>query len=76
MRLIPEGARGKAAYTRISVSGSGNCYLIRNGSESPVRVWVTRGGLRCECGHPGCDHIASLQLCGFVESDFEGQMAA
>jgi hypothetical protein len=74
--MIPESARRKPAYTRISVSGSGTCYLIRNGTESPVRVWVMSGGLRCECGQPGCAHVASLQLCGFVEPNFEAQIAA
>ena len=74
--MLSDSARRKTEYTRISVSGSKNCYLIRNGSEGPVRVWVMPGGLRCECGQPACAHVASLQLCGFVEPDFGAQMAA
>ena len=74
--MFSDSTRGKKQYTRISVSGSGNCYLIRNGSESPVRVWVMSNGLRCECGQPACAHIASLHLCGFIEPELRGEMAA
>jgi hypothetical protein len=62
--------------TRISVSGSGRSYTVRNGDERPVRVWVRDGELRCECGHAQCAHIASLEMCGFVEPAHQERRAA
>jgi|FLYN01.1.fsa_nt_gi hypothetical protein len=59
-------ARAVAALTRISVTGSGDFFVVRNGDGLPVRVWHAHDGLRCECGQPDCDHILSLQLCGFI----------
>jgi hypothetical protein len=67
---------GRSSLTRISVSGNGNHYLVRTDSDLPVRVWVGRGGLRCECGQGACDHIAALEMCGFVEPDLERREAA
>jgi hypothetical protein len=66
----------RTSLTRISVSGNGNFYLVRNGAEEPVRVWVRRDGLDCECGRTACSHIASLELCGFVEPAYEDRRAA
>ena len=69
------GSRGES-LTRISVSGTRDCYLVRTGRAQPVRVWATRNGLRCECGQPNCQHVLSLQLCGFVETSCDRQQAA
>ena len=76
MRNEPISLLGRASLTRISVSGSGNHYVVRNGSEEPVRVWVSGDGLRCECGKPGCGHIASLEMCGFIERAYDVGKAA
>ncbi len=64
------------AVTRISVQGSGNLYTVRCGSDQAVRVWLTGDGLRCECGRIECVHVASLQMCGFVETRYERPQAA
>ena len=76
MRNEPISLAGRASLTRISVSGDGNHYLVRNGSEEPVRVWVRRGGLECECGKSACGHIATLEMCGFIETAYEQNKAA
>jgi len=68
--------RRPPALMRISVTGSRDCYLVRNGGEEPVRVRVTRQGLDCECGEPGCEHVMSLELCGFFEGPGEMMRAA
>jgi len=67
---------GRTSLTRISVSGNGQVYTVRNGGEDPVRVWVRGKELHCECGLTNCAHIASLQMCGFVESPAEERRAA
>lgn len=65
-----------AALTRISVTGSRDHYIVRNGDQAPVRVWRTGGTLQCECGQEVCDHLLSLQLCGFIEARCESPRAA
>jgi hypothetical protein len=65
-----------APLTRISVSGSGRTFTVRNGDEGPVRVWIHNDGLRCECGRSRCAHIASLEMCGFVEPAYQERRAA
>ncbi len=67
---------GKTGLTRISVQGGNGYYTVRNGGESPVRVWAVRGAYRCECGRVDCAHVSSLIMCGFVELPDEGQQAA
>ena len=67
---------GKSALTRISVQGGNGYYTVKNGGESPVRVWAVRGGYRCECGRIDCAHVSSLIMCGFVESPEDAQQAA
>ena len=64
------------ALTRISDIGGRDFYLVKHGDELPIKVWIVRDGLRCECGYAGCAHIASLQMCGFVESSQSMQKAA
>ena len=64
------------ALTRISVTGSGDGYIVRNGDEAPVRVYRGRFGLQCECGQGRCAHIESLRMCGFVEEAQERPKAA
>ena len=64
------------ALTRISVTGSSDGYIVRNGDEAPVRVRFGRNGLQCECGQMRCAHIESLRMCGFVEDAQEQQKAA
>ena len=64
------------ALTRISVTGSGDGYIVRNGDEAPVRVRCGRYGLQCECGEVRCAHIESLRMCGFVEEAQERPKAA
>lgn len=66
----PRSITERSSLTRISVTGAGNHYIVRNGGEGPVRVWVRHDGLNglsCECGRAHCTHIASLQMCGFLE---------
>ncbi len=71
------GRQGRwSALTRISVTGSGGIYQVRNGDDEPVRVYTTPCGLRCECGATNCPHVTSLLLCGFVEPPCEGRRAA
>lgn len=53
---------------RISVSGSGNAFTVRTGDEAPVQVRRRGMLLLCDCGLSHCAHIASLQMCGFVEA--------
>ncbi|MDQ3929927.1 MAG: hypothetical protein M3328_12385 [Chloroflexota bacterium] len=64
------------ALTRISVTGSNDGYIVRNGDEAPVRVRRGRYGLQCECGQVRCAHIESLRMCGFVEDAQERSKAA
>ena len=64
------------ALTRISVSGSRDCYVVRIGDNKPVRVWQTPDGTYCECGGAGCAHVTSLQVCGFYEERHERPQAA
>jgi hypothetical protein len=64
------------ALTRISVTGSDDGYIVRNGDEAPVRVRRGRYGLQCECGQMRCAHIESLRMCGFVEDAQEKPKAA
>ncbi len=64
------------ALTRISVTGSSDGYIVRNGDEAPVRVRRSRYGLQCECGQVRCAHIESLRMCGFVEDAQEQSKAA
>jgi hypothetical protein len=54
--------------TRISVQSSRDFYLVRNGRGAPVKVRRRGTFLECECGKPECSHIASLRMCGFVET--------
>lgn len=67
---------GRPGLTRISVQGGDGYYTVRNGGESPVRVWAVCGGYRCECGRVQCAHVSSLIMCGFVESSEDEQQAA
>ncbi|MEO8284946.1 MAG: hypothetical protein ABI670_00725 [Chloroflexota bacterium] len=76
MRQEPISIAGRSSLTRISVSGGGNQYVVRNGTESPVRVWVRGDTLECECGKRHCSHIASLEMCGFVDPDYVERRAA
>jgi hypothetical protein len=76
MRNEPISLVGRTSLTRISVSGSGDHFLVRNGSEQPVRVLVRRDGLECECGKAACAHIATLEMCGFVEPAYKANKAA
>jgi hypothetical protein len=69
-------ARGRAELTRISVTGSRDFYQVRNGNGLPVRVWRALDGLICECGLPGCVHIESLRICGFLEDPMQQSQAA
>ncbi len=64
------------ACTRISVTGTRDCYVVHEGGAPAVRVWVRGGTLRCECGIPRCRHVASLQAFGFVEDKIESVEAA
>ena len=64
------------ALTRISVTGTGDGYIVRNGDESPVRVRWGRYGLQCECGQARCAHIESLRMCGFIEDAQDTSKAA
>lgn len=64
------------ALTRISVTGAGDGYLVRNGEDAPVKVRQGHNGLRCECGRSDCAHIESLRMCGFVEDAGEMPQAA
>ncbi len=64
------------SLTRISVTGSGDGYVVRNGDEAPVQVRRGRYGLECECGQQRCAHIQSLRMCGFVEDAQERPKAA
>jgi hypothetical protein len=76
MRNEPRGFAKGPVLTRISVSGSGRSYTVRNGDEDPVRVWVRDDGLRCECGESRCAHIACLEMCGFIEPANQMRRAA
>lgn len=76
MRKEPVGPSKDALLTRISVSGGGQNYLVRNGNEQPMRLWALEDGLRCECGRSYCVHIASLEMCGFVEPAYQERRAA
>ena len=67
------GPRRIGALTRIRVTGMRDFYLVQNGSSAPVKVWLLRDGLRCECGHVACEHVDSLRMCGFVEAQFEDE---
>jgi hypothetical protein len=67
---------GRPGLTRISVQGGNGYYTVTNGGEAPARVWAVRGGYRCECGRVQCAHVASLIMCGFVESPQDAQQAA
>jgi hypothetical protein len=67
---------GRSSLTRISVSGNGSHYVVRAGGDDPVRVWVGRGGLHCECGQGACAHITALEMCGFIEPQLERREAA
>ena len=62
--------------TRISVQSSRDFYLVRNGRGAPVKVRRKGAALECECGQPNCSHIASLRMCGFVESAHDLPRAA
>ena len=68
--------RGNEGLTRISVRGSRDHYLVRNGRGAPVKVSRRGAELVCECGQPNCVHIASLKMCGFVEAAHEMPRAA
>jgi diaminopimelate epimerase len=76
MSQKPISLLGRTSLTRISVTGNGANYLVRTGDEPPVRVWVRRSGLECECGSAGCAHVSAVTMCGFVESSGEQQAAA
>jgi hypothetical protein len=76
MSQRPLSLMGRSLLTRISVSGNGTNYLVRTGDEQPVRVWVRRSGLQCECGTSGCAHVTAVTMCGFVDSPGEQQAAA
>jgi hypothetical protein len=76
MRQELTSLTARTSLTRISVSGNGQFYTVRNGGEDPVRVWMRGDGLRCECGRANCAHIATLQMCGFVELPSEERIAA
>ena len=67
---------GRNALTRVSVTGGAGWYTVRIGEETPVRVRITGSGLQCECSRPRCSHIATLQMCGFVEPDLPQSKAA
>lgn len=64
------------SLTRISVTGSGDGFIVRHGDELPVRVRGGHFGLECECGQQRCAHIQSLRMCGFVENAQEKPKAA
>lgn len=66
----------KSALTRVSVTGGAGWWTVRNGNERPVRVRVTSAGLVCECGQPRCSHIATLVMCGFVDTALPESKAA
>jgi hypothetical protein len=76
MERKPLEFAGKNALTRVSVTGGAGWYTVRNGEESPVRVRVTASGLQCECGRRRCGHIATLEMCGFVEPGLPRSKAA
>lgn len=69
---------GRNALTRIKVTGARDYYMVQNGNDAPVKVWIARGGLRCECGSGEweCTHIESLRLCGFTDDVEEMSRAA
>ena len=68
--------REHRAATRISVTGRGDCFLVRAGSGNAVRVWVAGADLHCECGRTRCAHVTALQMCGFVEAANDQLQAA
>ncbi len=70
IRLLPQ------MLTRISVSGLDDGYVVRNGDGKAVTVKEGRGGLECECGQSGCEHVESLRMCGFVVEDAQERKAA
>ncbi len=76
MSIMPAHWGRQDALTRISVTGTGDCYVVRTGSAAPVRVWVCADGVRCECAQRDCSHIRSLELCGFLETTGEQSQAA
>jgi hypothetical protein len=76
MSSLPLRWDRQSALTRISVTGSGDFYLVRTGAASPVKVWVRREGVTCECGQGDCVHIKSLELCGFLQAPCERSQAA
>jgi hypothetical protein len=76
MRNERIGRLPSSPLTRISVSGSDRSFTVRNGDARPVQVWVREDGLRCECGQSHCAHIASLEMCGFIEPAYEERRAA
>lgn len=76
MSKEPLSFAGRSSLTRISVSGASDHFIVRNGSERPVRVWRRAGGLQCECGRAGCQHVSSLLMCGFVEPGTSERQAA
>jgi hypothetical protein len=76
MRQEPISITGRTSLTRISVTGKGDHFLVRNGSEDAVKVWVRHDELVCECGRAACSHIESLKMCGFVEPSYEERRAA
>ncbi|MDQ6693396.1 MAG: hypothetical protein M3014_03110 [Chloroflexota bacterium] len=77
--IRPVEQLGLETLARISVTGSQGLYFVRLGNSAPVRVRAVRGtldSLKCECGVYRCVHIASLLMCGFVDSEEEGAQAA
>jgi hypothetical protein len=62
--------------TRISVRSSSNCFFVRVGDAPAVKVRRSGRNLECECQRPGCQHITSLRMCGFVDAVGEMPLAA
>ena len=76
MQSRSSGPRRIAPLTRISVTGGRGFYIVRHGDEMPVKLWLTREGVRCECEQAGCPHETSLRMCGFLEPTSEQAKAA
>jgi hypothetical protein len=72
----PINFTNRSSLTRVSVAGGDGHFMVRIGSEVPMRVWVGRDGLHCECGKPRCQHISSVVMCGFVEESLDERQAA
>ena len=62
MRNEPISLAGRASLTRISVSGNGNHYLVRNGGEEPALVCRTMKSLNFLATHLDIGLLAGTHI--------------